>query len=155
MYDQTNKTKRHHAARLDERLSLEFAKLLEVISKVYLFMKNMTLPKKRPLLFFLGAVFGLLFFALVAREINGYDNYIPYFIESILGFYLIPAIVIVDVVLELLCRLLNSNQCVGLFFDGGPLEWAEFLGVYIISCLVYGLVFLGIGDLWLKLKQKK
>lgn len=110
----------------------------------------MTSKNKKFIAFIGGCLFGggLLFFESIL-------NSIPPFLVQIIGFPAKAGLIISNIILWPICKFDTTNICRGLGLDGGPLEWIEWAGLFGGMIIGYGLIFLLIYILYLKIKNKK
>ncbi len=78
---------------------------------------------------------------------------LPSFLYRLLLLPFLGGWYISKIVLWPICKLSKTNICRGLGFDGGPLEWIEWLFVYTSMIICYGLVFLSVYKIYSKLKK--
>ncbi|MBU2566272.1 hypothetical protein KKG46_01790 [Patescibacteria group bacterium] len=85
--------------------------------------------------FIVGAIFGQLLLYGLLHFVNQGDLWVTYLAY--------PAFIVryVDVPLLWLCNIFNSNLCIGMGLDGGPLEWVEWAVMYTSMSVTYGLLF--------------
>lgn len=111
--------------------------------------------RKRVVAFLVGAVFGIgylfaIFFLL---------PHPPAWLERILRATIFPlssSIEMTDRVLYFFCDLFNQgSMCRGLGFDGGPLEWIEWVSVFVTIALAYGLLGLAVHEVADRVKSRK
>jgi hypothetical protein len=109
---------------------------------------NMTLPRKKILAFVIGCIlgFGLLVYEPLLASMPAYAVRVIMFPASIGG------LSISDAILHPICKD-GPYICRGLGLDGGPLAWVELTGILGGMMIGYGLLFLLIYILYLKLKR--
>ncbi len=91
--------------------------------------------------FLSGAAFGLLLFAI--SDFMPDANTIP-MLDKLLTVAYFPAQIVnaVDSIIFWLAKTTSSNMDRGMGFDGGPLEWVEWLTVLLAMTAWYGFIFL-------------
>lgn len=109
--------------------------------------------RKNKLLFSLGSAFGLIC-AYMANNPHAY-YYLPDFMERFLfGPAAVSYITLSFLILGPYCKLTHGEKCIGLLFDGGPLEWLEYLFLFPGSILGWGLIFLILYRIYIRVKSK-
>ncbi|MBT4153207.1 MAG: hypothetical protein HOE53_01000 [Candidatus Magasanikbacteria bacterium] len=104
-------------------------------------------PKK--IAFLIGAITGAI---IIYTEFFGISN-VPSWLIDAIGFPIIIGLLVSRIILWPVCALSQTNICRGLGFDGGPLEWVEWTSIYLHTMVFYGLLFVGIYMVYLKIKK--
>ncbi|MBU1033083.1 MAG: hypothetical protein ABII13_05355 [Patescibacteria group bacterium] len=115
----------------------------------------MTKTKKQALkIFLVGFIFGMLFWSMLIYidEFNSFQNkviellfqiFFPFVILRPLGsifyFFLDP---LCNVFKAIDFRIGGVEACAGLALDGGPLAWLEYLWIWLVVGVFYGVIFL-------------
>jgi len=110
----------------------------------------MTQKNTKYLILVLGGITGIIITAFLNNSPSSFIRF-----DHI---WLLPGSVvyfIVDLIMTPLCKISETNICRGLSFDGGPLEWIEWLAVYSGMIIGYALIFLSLHKLFNSLVKIK
>lgn len=103
----------------------------------------------------LGGAFG----GILDIILKIYENTDPPFVSIFYGLAFIPlfgGLFLAEVIISPLCNFAEDpHYCRAGWLDGGPMDWAIYLCIYIFSILFYGFVFWGIYRVVKFFKEKK